>query len=119
MFFEEIADSFILLIETMPNKEISNRLIDKVLSSDMVRNNGLSVIYNYSQLWGKVRNAHQFKKSKITTLQIKISENQRSKNLKKYEYEVEVLELKPLAYFDDALMRLRNTMVMYMQRLKT
>ena len=118
-FFEEIADSFIELIYNMPNQQISNALIDEVLVSEMVKYKGLSVVYSYSQLWGRVRNAHQYKKYAITKLQIKISENAKYKNITKYEIEEELLEDKPLAYFDDALMRLRHTMVLYMKQLRT
>jgi len=113
-FVQEIADTFIELVERMPSPSISSNLINDVLKSGFVKSRGISVVYNYSQLWGRVQNAHKIKKIDITKLQIKITEAVDDEKRKKYEYEEEVLILKPLAYFDDALLRLRNAMVKYM-----
>jgi len=113
-FVQEIADTFIELIEHMPSPSMSSDLINDVLKSGFSKSQGISVVYNYSQLWGRVRNAHKLKKVDITTLQIKIAEAKDKHERKKLEYEEEVLVLKPLAYFDDALLRLRNAMVKYM-----
>ncbi|MDF1877104.1 hypothetical protein JHD47_04680 [Sulfurimonas sp. SAG-AH-194-L11] len=113
-FVQEIADSFIDLIESMPSPTLSNTLINEVLKSDFVKKDNISVVFSYSQLWGRVQNAHNAKKEKITKLQIMISEAKNSEELRKLEYKEEALEVKPLAFFNDALLRLRNTMVQYM-----
>jgi len=113
-FVQEIADTFVELIEHMPSPSISSDLINDVLKSGFVKSQGISVVYNYSQLWGRVKNAHKLKKVDITKLQIKITDAKDAQQRKKLEYEEEVLVLKPLAYFDDALLRLRNAMVKYM-----
>jgi len=113
-FVEEIADSFIELIENMPNKTKDNALIREVLLSDFVRKEKVSVVYSYSQLWSRVRNAHLIKKEKITKLQIQISETSDFSRLKKLEYKEEDLTNRPLAFFDEALLRLRNAMIWYM-----
>ncbi len=43
-----------------------------------------------------------------------IAEAKDSEELVKLEYKEEALEVKPLAFFNDGLLRLRNTMVGYM-----
>jgi len=113
-FAQEIADTFIELIENMPSPSLSNELINRVLKSDFVKSQNISVVYSYSQLWARVKKAHDAKKQKLTKIQIGIAEAQNTHELKKLEYKEEALEHKPLAYFDDALLRLRNVMVQYM-----
>ena len=118
-FVQEIADTFIDLVEQMPSPMYSNHLIDEVLQSGFVRNKNIMIIYNYSQLWSRVKNAHDAKKKKITACQLKISETKDIHLLKKYELEEELLKEEPLAFFDDAVLRLRNTMVQYMMQIET
>ncbi len=119
LFFQDIADSFIMLVNNMPSQMQSSKLIDEVLESDFVKSDNVFVVLNYSQLWSRVRNANEFKKEKISKIQIKIAETKESATLKKYELQESILDEKPLAYFDDAVMRLRNTMVAHMKELKT
>ncbi len=116
-FVQEIADTFIELIETMPSPSFSNELIDTVLASDFIKQDKIAVIYNYGQLWSRVRHAHGFKNDKLTKLQIQISESHDTGELKKYEHREALLEEKPLAFFDEAILRLRNTMVQYMMHI--
>ncbi len=116
-FVQKIADSFIELIETMPSPNYSNELIDTVLNSDFIKQDGIAVVYNYGQLWSRVRHAHDFKRDKLTKLQIKISESRDAKELQKYEYQEALLEKKPLAFFDEAILRLRNAMIQYMMHI--
>jgi len=118
-FTQEIADSFIELIEHMPSQTVDNALIREVLTSDFIKSHNVAVVYNYSQLWARVRNAHLAKKTKITKLQIQISEATDSQILKKLEFQEEGLENKPLAFFDEALLRLRNAMIVYMMRIES
>ncbi len=113
-FLQEIANSFIELVEHMPSATVSNQLINDVLKSDFVKKDNISLVYSYSQLYLRVKKAHNVKKEKIIKLQMKISECKDSQELVKLEYEEEALEQKPLAYFNESLLRLRNTMVQYM-----
>ena len=116
-FVQEIADSFIELIQTMPAGVASNPLINQILLSDFVKNDNIIVVQNYGQLWGRVRNAYNRKNREVTKLQIEISESKEKEKRKKLEYQQEFLVQKPLAFFDDTLLRLRNTMVQYMMRI--
>lgn len=117
-FTQEIADTFIELIENMPSPTTDNTLIRTVLKSGFVKNQNISIVYSYSQLWSRVRNAHDTKKEKIAKMQIKISEEKDIQSLKKLELKEEILESKPLAFFDEALLRLRNTMVQFMMKIE-
>ena len=120
-FFQEIADSFIELVDNMPNASINNSLIDEVLKSEFVKNQNISVVHSYSQLWSRVRNAHRIKTNEVTIIQIEIAESKNEERRRELEYKEEVLEETPLAFFDEALQRLRNTMTQYMmgiERLK-
>ncbi len=116
-FVQEIADTFIELIETMPSPSFSNDLIDSVLASDFIKQDKIAVIYNYGQLWSRVRHAHGFKKDKLTKLQIQISESHDTQDLQKYKHQEALLEEKPLAFFDEAILRLRSAMVQYMMHI--
>ena len=119
-FLQEIADTFIELVDIAPNSELESELIKQVIESKFVKDNNVSIIYNYAQLWNRVKNARNNKNSQIAKIQIKLSEVSRENDVvlfNKYEYCEEVLENKPLAYFDDAIMRLRNTMIKRMSEL--
>ncbi|CAI6148955.1 MAG: hypothetical protein SPLUMA2_SPLUMAMAG2_00245 [uncultured Sulfurimonas sp.] len=98
----------------MSSSTLSNALINEVLKSGFVKKENISEVYSYSQLWGRVKNAHNAKKDKIQKLQVMIAEAKDSEELVKLEYKEEALEVKPLAFFNDGLLRLRNTMVGYM-----
>ena len=116
-YVEHIADSFIELVEVMPNTTLNNELIQYVLKSGFVRRNSINTVHNYNQLWNRVKNAHDNKNKQLTKLQIKIDDTSKTKELeklKKYEYEAQSLEERPLAYFDDAILRLRETMIEFM-----
>lgn len=117
-FLQEIAETFLELVENMPTPNKSNALIDEVLQSDFVKSSNRSVVHSYSQLWKHIKNAHNAKREEIAKLQIKIDEERDSKKLKEYEYKEELLKLKSLAYFDEAVLRLRNAMVVYMMGIK-
>ena len=118
-FIQEIADSFIELIKNMPSSANSTPLIDEILSSEFVKSENIAIVYSYSQLWGKVRNAHHSKNKERTKLQVKVSEEIDTHVKKKLEYAQELLEERPLAFFDDALLRLRNAMVQYMMGIES
>jgi len=116
-FAKEIADTFIELVSIMPNPTLNNELIKHVIRSGFVRDQNISVVLNYNQLWSRVKNAHNNKNQQLSKIQIKISElveEGESTSARKYAYESKKLEAKPLAFFDDAIMRLRETMVNFM-----
>jgi len=127
-FAQNIADSFIKLIQTMPDATLNNELIKRVLRSGFVKDKNIAIVINYSQLWNRVRQAHNNKNRQLAKYQVEISElsdqlkfndnneikeSELLSKLKRYEFESEVLENKSLAYFDDAIKRLRNTMISY------
>ena len=116
-YVEHIADSFIELIDTMPNTTLNNELIKYVLKSGFVRRNSINTVYSYNELWHRVKNAQNNKNNQQIKLQIIIDDISKSKELdklKQYEYEAQSLEERPLAYFDDAIMYLRETMIEFM-----
>ena len=120
-FYEEIADTFIELVDYMPNPTLNNELIKEVMQSKFVKKQNISVIHNYHQLWSRVKNAHNNKNKQVSKIQIKITEalaNEDQKLVKKYEYDEEVLTEKSLAYFDEAVKRLRDNMLLYMMEMK-
>ncbi len=118
-FIQEIADSFIELIENMQSSANSTPLVDEILNSEFVKSENIIIVYSYSQLWGKVKNAHYSKSKELTKLQLKINEEIDIKVKRKLEYAQELLEERPLAFFDDALLRLRNAMVQYMMGIES
>ena len=106
----------------MPNPMFSNPLIDEVLKSGFVKNNNTNIVYNYSQLWNRVKSAHNNKKRELVKLQIKIGELaeyevENESLIRKLEIEEAILEKKSLALFDQSVKRLRDTMVNYMMKL--
>lgn len=116
-FVQEIADTFIELVDSMSQVTMKNDLIEIVLESDFVKKGTLSIVYTYNQLWTRVKSAHNVKNEKISKIQIQIYEAIESKNddkMKKLEYESALLSETSLAAFDDSVMRVRNTMVEYM-----
>ncbi len=60
---------------------------------------------------GIYENAHNTKKDKIRKIQVMIAEVKNSEELEKLEYKEEALEVKPLAFFNDGLLCLCNTLV--------
>lgn len=128
-FTDKIADSFIRLVESMPNATLDNLMIKTVLKSDFIKNKNLSVVHNYDQLYNRVKNARDNKNEQLSKRQIKLtnlSTNLQTQDyskediekikilLKKTEYDIELLEEKELANFDDAVKRVRDTMSNFM-----
>ena len=114
---EEIADTFIELVDSMPNATTHNALVERVLESSFVKKGSLSVVYNYNQLWTRIKSAHTHKNEQLSKLQIQIyeaTELQEQERVKKLEYNSALLSQKSLAFFDDSVMRVRKTMVEYM-----
>ena len=133
-YTDKIADSFIRLIEIIPNGASDNQIIKTILKSDFVKHKGVSVVHNYEQLYNRIQDAKRRKNDQLSKLQVKISElnlrldkEEYSKEdqqkirtiVKKFEYEMEVLEEKELAHFDDAVKRVRDTMSNYMLNIES
>lgn len=133
-YTDRIADSFIKLIELMPNAILENEIVKKVLLSDFIKNKNVAVVHNYSQLYNRVQDAKKNKNMQLSTLQVKLSDlylklkdqeeaeqdtQQTQKEISKFERSLELLKTKELAFFDDAIKRVRNTMSAYMLGIST
>ncbi len=132
--FENIADTFIELVSTLPHAESHNELVSDVLKSDLISNNYILAIQSFKQLWTKVRTANNFKNADVSKLQILIAEltikltNKeldevlREKlliSLRKYNLELSKLSQLSLDKFDSTLKRLKETMVNSMLKMSS
>ncbi len=121
--FEVIADSFIDLIRKVTE---TNKLIDDVLRSNLIRDKQILEMHNFAQLWGRVLIAQNKKNSEIISANIKIfkikdryghqniSKDEKYRLLlflKKSAEELEELKLLKLDNFDSGVKRLKETMV--------
>jgi len=125
IFVQEIVETFIELVDLAPGPVLQNELIKSVLFSDLLKRQNVSVIYNYHQLYFRVKDAHNHKNIQISKLQVKISDlstqiveaqelikrEELSKKMDKYKKELTHLEKLSLAEFDEALKRVRETMI--------
>jgi len=119
LFVERIAESFISLVDSKSSPRESTELIEEVLKSDFVKSDKMAVVHSFSQLWGRVKSARNFQKERIAKIQIKIAETSDVLKKREYEREEEQTAAKSLAFFDDAVSRLRNTMVTYMMSIES
>jgi len=125
-FFQEITDTFIELVNSIPSPSTSNPLIEEILNSELIKSDGTLIVQNFSQLWNRVKAAHNYKSSQIGKLQVKITEMKASVeygeldvqtkkksliSLSNYQREAQELSERSLDNFDEALRRLKNTMV--------
>lgn len=117
-FLQDIADSFIDLVNTKATGEEVSPLIKQILMSDFVKNDNVIVMDSYDKLWRKVRYAQTNKDSQLKKLQIEMEKAEDIKEKKKLEYLQELLLKKPLALLDNTLLTLRNTMVKHMMNMK-
>jgi len=121
--FEVIADSFIELIKDVNQ---TNKLIEEVLRSDLIRNKQILEMHTFSQLWSRVLSAQNRKNSEIISANIKIAkikkkygeqnlssdEKQRLLEfLKISDSELKKLKKLNLDNFDSGVKRLKDTMV--------
>ncbi len=132
--FENIADTLIELVSTLPHAQSKNELVSDVLKSDLVSNNNILVIQSFKQLWTKVRSANNFKNADVSKIQILIAEitiklknkeldeESREKLLisfRKYDLELSKLNYLSLDNFDSTLKRLKETMVNSMLKISS
>ncbi|MBU1658279.1 hypothetical protein KKG72_04405 [bacterium] len=126
--FEEIANTFIELVDITPHAK-SNKIVDEVLNSEFMTDKNILAMHNANQLWSKVKAARNTKNAQRSRIQIKISdkrvelhntnlEEQKKEELLeaigKYEQEEKKLKDTSLDNFDFALKRLKDTMVLSM-----
>jgi len=124
--FKEIADTFIELVKTVPHAKVGNRLVDEVLKSDLIVHNNVLAVYNFRQLWGKVKAAQNLKNADVSRIQIFLNETSAElesenlddkkreellKSLKKYENDLKKLMNASLDTFDGALKRFKETLI--------
>jgi len=130
--FEEIADTFLELVDTLPDTKNHNKILLDVLQSALILHSHGVAIQSFEQLWMKVRSANQIKSTHSAKLQILMAEalNELAKDnledvlrekyvgiLKKNELESIKLSEQSLDYFDIALKRLKETMVQSMMKM--
>ena len=130
--FREVADTFIELIKTIPHAKIGNRLVNEVLKSDLVVHNNVIAMYNFRQLWSRVKAAQNLKNVDLSRIQIIISElsfelendslsdekkEGLQKSLQRYKEELKRLSDRSLDKFDGALKRFKDAFVSSMLRI--
>jgi len=128
--FEVIADTFIELVNSIKDEKETNRLVEEVLQSDLIKNRQILKLHNFYYLWHRVKEAQNIKNSDIINANIKIHEienkcekadiNDRDifvKSLKKHKEELEELKTKELDEFDSGIKRLKDSMVNTMLRM--
>ena len=130
-FFREIIDTFLELVEISIGSSSKNQLLELILEGETIN---LSAISNLPQLQSRVKSARNFKSSALGKLQIKIAETTNTieygelenddkqkilKNLQHLKKEKEELEAQSLDNFDEALERLKNSMVELMLKMRT
>jgi hypothetical protein len=131
--FEEIADSFIDLVNTIPHAESQNKVVSDVLKSSLIADRNVLVIQSFNQLWSKVRAASNIKNADVSRIQILMAENTISSSkpdtdeeskeklldsFRKYDLELKRVSYQSLDNFDSTLKRLKSTMVSSMMEMK-
>jgi hypothetical protein len=124
--FKEIADTFIELVENIPNANTQNRVVNEVLKSDLITYNNMVAVYNFRQLWNMVKNAQNLKQTTLKRLKSDIKKiskqlekeqlstqkrDKLSSSLKKNKKELKKLSKRSLDRFDEAIKRFKNTLV--------
>lgn len=132
--FENIADTFMELVNTLPHAQSQNQLVSDVLKSELISTNYVLVIQSFKQLWSRVRAANNFKNAAVSKIQILIAEitiKLRNKELdeesrekllasfRKQELELSKLSQLSLDNFDSTLKRLKETMVNSMLKMSS
>ena len=117
-FVKKIADSFISLVGITPTATFNNALIKEVMESELLKNDNVLVIFNYHQLWSRVKEAHNSRSLKIAKLQVEISdltsevESEEVVNkIRVCSNKIKKLEERSLAEFSESLLRIRSTLI--------
>lgn len=131
--FEEIADTFIELIDRIPHAKNGDIVAEEVLESDFIQNKKHLYIRDFGELWRRVRIARNSKILAISKIEAKIDEtlsflereniSQEKKDallkqLEDQESEFESLSKKTLEKFDDPLQKVKDAMIYAMKSKK-
>lgn len=131
--FEEIANSFIELVDRIPNARNGDIVIEEVLESDFILNKKLLYIRDFGELWRRVRIARNSKSLAISKIEAKIDETRSflerdnisqekkdtlSKKLENQKIELEELSETTLDKFDDPLQKVKDAMINSMMKMK-
>ncbi|WP_324170420.1 hypothetical protein [Sulfurimonas sp.] len=123
--FEKVSNTFIELVSNAKNDKDTNKLINKVLKSDMIKNKQILSMHTFSQLYKRVKIAQDVKTAQVATtntrlIELKIryeSQNDEKEKerllrlFKKDKLEFEKLKNESLDNFDSGVSRLHDTMV--------
>lgn len=119
MICEEMVSTFLDYVQTFSHPQTHDPLVDEILDSEFVINKNLLAIYDFKQLFRRVRAAANAKNEDLAKLQFKIAEmNEQAKTLSdekltllgRLERKVEQVQNKGLEEYDSALTRLKRTM---------
>jgi hypothetical protein len=124
--FEEVADTFIELVSTIPHAKTGSLLIEEVFNSSLILNEKLLSVHNFEQLWRRVKAANNSKNVDVNRIKMKINEISTSlceknldiekkeshiKLLEQYKLKLEKINSATLEKFDGALKRVKESMV--------
>jgi len=127
--YEEVADTFIELVASERNDANTNKLIQNVLQSDLVKNRQILEMHSFPQLYSRVKAAQNVKRSDTQSLRMKITQiKEKYQNpkididekqkllglLERANKELDNLKHSGLDKFDPAVKRLKDTMVQSM-----
>jgi len=124
-FVKKITDSFISLVGVTPTATFNNELIKEVMKGELLKHDNVLVVYNYHQLWSRVKEAHNNRSLKIAILQVKISDlsseeesTETVEHIRICSNQIKKLQEKPLAEFSESLLRIRSTMINAMLKIE-
>lgn len=131
--FEEIADTFIELIDRIPNARKSNAFVEEVLNSNFIVNQKLLHVRDFRELWRRVRAARNLKNTELNVAHAKVNDTkalllkkdisyEKKEALKRslfvYETELEKLNKTPLDHFEDTVKKVKESMINSMMQMK-
>jgi hypothetical protein len=128
VIFSQMFDTFLEYFNRLPITKNKQIFIDKVLQSPLNKKDASSInIYNFSQLYSRVKIAQNIKNKEIQKLKNRIRElrdklnstqeinfdedNELLYDIEDLEDDLIELESKSLYYFDDIIARLRDNMI--------
>ena len=129
--YEEIINTLIELIDSVPHANNINLIVQKVLDSELVMTKGILAVQHFDQVWRMVRTARDKKIVEISKVQKAIADTftklkresldeEKEENLisliEKLELKMEDLNNFPMDCFDIALKRFKENMVKSMTR---
>lgn len=131
--FDEIANTFIELVDRIPHARNGDIVVEEVLESDFILNKKLLYIRDFGELWRRVRIARNSKSLAISKIEAKIDETlsfleresisqekreSLSKQLENQKIEFKELSKTTLEKFDDPLQKVKDAMINSMMKMK-